>query len=111
MDQLGSSKFFTSLDLYSSYWYCYISEENISKTVFLTQYRLYKWIAMPMGLMNEPATFMQAMNNLFLDMLDKGVVVFLDDILIYSIMAEEHFILLEKVFTCLYRYEFYCKLK
>ena len=46
-----------------------------------------------------------------MDMLDKGVVVFLDNILIYSIKIEEHFELLEKVFACLHKYEFYCKLK
>ena len=66
---------------------------------------------MPMGLMNAPAMFMRMMNNLLGDMLDKGVVVFLDDMLIYSTMAEEHFELLEKVFVCLCKYEFYCKLK
>ena len=51
------------------------------------------------------------MNNLFLDILDKRVVVFLDDIVIYISMAEEHFELLEKVFTRLHKYTFYCKLK
>ena len=66
---------------------------------------------MPMGLMNVPATFMRTMNNLFADMLDKGVIVFLDDVLIYSTMVEEHFELLEKVFACLHKYKFYCKLK
>ena len=48
-----------------------------------------------MGLMNATAMFMQTMNNLFLDMLDSGVVVFLDDILVYSCIVEEHFTLLE----------------
>ena len=51
------------------------------------------------------------MNNLFVDLLNKGVVVFLDDVLIYSMTMEGHFELLEKVFTCLYKHEFYCKLK
>ena len=64
-----------------------------------------------MGLTNAPATFMQIMNNLFVNMLDKGVVVFLDYILIYSIMVEEHFKLLEKVFARLCKYKFCCKLK
>ena len=66
---------------------------------------------MPMGLTNALAMFMRTMNNLFTDMLDKGVIVFLDDMLIYSTMAEEHFKLLEKVFSCLHKYKFYCKLK
>ena len=66
---------------------------------------------MPMRLTNAPATFMQMMTNLFIDMLDKGVIVFLDDVLIYSNTVEEHFKLLEKVFACLRKYKFYCKLK
>ena len=66
---------------------------------------------MPMGLMNMPVMFMQKMNNLFLDMLDKGVVVFLDSILIYSTIVRENSELLEKVFTHLCKHESYCKLK
>ena len=54
---------------------------------------------------------MQMMNNLFADMLDKGVIVFLDDVVIYSTMVEEHFELLEKMFACLCKYKFYWKLK
>ena len=78
---------------------------------FLTQYGLCKWVVMPMGLMNAPATFLRMMNNLFEDMLDQGVVVFLDDMLIYSTILEGHFKVLEKVFACPQRFEFYCKLK
>ena len=66
---------------------------------------------MPMGLMNVPTIFMRTMNNLFMDLLDNGGVVFLDDVLIYSTMVEEHFKLLEKVFAQLCKYKFYCKLK
>ena len=64
-----------------------------------------------MGLTNAPAMFMQTMNNLFLDLLDNRFVVFLGSVLIYSTMVEEHFKLLEKVFACLHKSEFYCKLK
>ena len=66
---------------------------------------------MPMGLTNAPAMFMQMMNNLFKDMLDQGVVVFLNDMLMYSTTSEGHFKLLEKVFVHLQRYGFYYKLK
>ena len=66
---------------------------------------------MPMGLTNAPAMFMWMMNSLFKDMLDQGVVVFLDDMLIYSTTSEGHFQFLEKVFVCLQRYKFYSKLK
>ena len=62
-------------------------------------YGLYEWVVIPMGLMNVQAEFMQTMNNrsLFMDILDKGVVVFLNVILIYSTAVEEYFKLLEKV--------------
>ena len=77
----------------------------------MTQYGLYKWIIMPIELMNTPETFMRIMNNLFMDMLDNGVVVFLDNAVIYSTIVEKYFELLEKIFTCLGKYKFYCKLK
>ena len=57
---------------------------------------------MPMGLTNAPATFMHTMNNLFSDMLDSGMAVFLDDILMYSCMVDKHFTLLEQVLACLH---------
>ena len=66
---------------------------------------------MLMGLTNVPAMFIQTMKNLFMDLLDNEVVVILDDILIYSIIVEKHFKLLEKIFACLHKYKFYCKLK
>ena len=66
---------------------------------------------MPFGLCNAPATFMRAMNNLFHDLLDQGVVVFLDDILIYAASVEEHNRLLEEVFKRLKQFKFFCKLK
>ena len=66
---------------------------------------------MPFGLCNAPATFMRTMNNLFADLLDKGVIVFLDDILIYSSTLEEHNRLLELVLSRLEQHSFYCKLK
>ena len=68
-------------------------------------------MVMSMGLINMPATFMRMMNNFFMDMLDKGVVIFLDNILIYSTIADKHFELLEKVFAHLNKHEFYFKLK
>ena len=79
--------------------------------MLLTWYRLCEWVVMPMGIINAPATFLQIINNLLMDMLDKRVVVFPEDILIYSYTMEEHFKLLNKVFTCLHKYAFYCKLK
>ena len=108
---MGSAQYFTSIDLRSGYWQCRIADEDIPKTAFLTRYGLYEWVVMPMGLTNAPATFMRTMNNLFSDMLDSGMAVFLDDILVYSGTIEEHFMLLERVLVRLRQYTFYCKLK
>ena len=66
---------------------------------------------MPFGLTNAPATFMRTMNNLFSDLLDRGVVAFMDDVLIYSSTIEEHELLLKAVFRRLKEKQFYCKLK
>ena len=92
---MGSAQYFTSIDLCSGYWQCRIADEDILKTAFLMRYGVYEWVVMPMGLTNAPATFMRTMNNLFLDMLDSGMTVFLDDILVYSGMVGKHFTLLE----------------
>ena len=107
---MGSAKYLTSIDLRSGYGQCHISDEDIPKTAFLMRYGLYKWVVMPMELTNAPATFMHTMNNLFSDILHSGVAVFLDDILVYSHMVNEHFVLLERVLVCLNQYIFYCKL-
>ena len=64
-----------------------------------------------MGLTNTPAMFMHTMKNLFSDMLDYGMVVFLDDILIYSHIVKEHFMVVKKVLAYLCQYMIYCKLK
>ena len=66
---------------------------------------------MPFGLTNAPATFMRTMNNLVSDLLDRGVVAFMDDVLIYSSTIEEHELLLKAVFSRLKEKQFYCKLK
>ena len=108
---MGSAKYFTSIDLYSEYWQYCIADEDILKTPYLTRYSLYKRVIIPMGLTNAPAIFIQTINNLFSNMLDFGMAVILDDILVYSHMIKEHFTLLEKILVCLCPYIFYCKLK
>ena len=79
---MGTAKFFVSINLSSRYWQCCIANKDILKTTFFMMYNLYKWVIMTMGLMNASIMFMQTMNNLFFDMLDFIIAVFLYDILI-----------------------------
>jgi hypothetical protein len=81
---------FFKIDLHSSYHQIKIRDENIHKTAFSMRYGLYEYLIMSFGLMNEPAHFMYLMNSVFLLELDKFVMVFIDDILVYSRSMEEH---------------------
>ena len=78
----------------------------MAKTAFYTHYCLYELMVLPMGLTNARATFMQVMNNLFTDLLDCGVIVFLDDILVYSHTRDKHVQLLHTVFGKLHEHRF-----
>ena len=88
-----------------------MAEDSVVKTAFHTCYGLYEWPVLPMGLVNAPATFMWAMNNLFTNLLDRSVIVFLNDVLVYSHTRDEHVQLLHTVFDKLHEHQFYCKLK
>ena len=89
-DQVGGAKIFSKLDLRSGYHQVRIRDEDTRKTTFQTRYGHYKFIVIPFGLTNTPSTFMCLMNSIFSQYLDKFVVVFIDDILVYSNMEEEH---------------------
>ena len=109
-DRVHGSKWFSKLDLRSGFHQIRMAEEDIEKTAFRTRYGSYEYLVLPMGLCNAPGTFMQLMNDTFRDMLDRTVLVFLDDILIFSRTREEHLQHLEAVLARLRDHKLYAKL-
>jgi hypothetical protein len=89
-DQLKGAKVFSKIDLRSGYFQLKIREQDIPKIAFTTRYGLYEYTVMSFGLTNAPAYFMTMMNKVFMEYLDKFIVVFIDDILIYSKDEKEH---------------------
>jgi len=90
MDQLVGAEVFSKIDLRLGYHQIRVKAEDISKTAFQMRYGHYEYSVMPFGVSNAPGVFMEYMNRTFHPFLDRFVVVFIDDILVYSKSEEEH---------------------
>jgi hypothetical protein len=108
-DQLSKAKVFSKIDLRSGYHQIKICPEDVPKTTFSTRYGLYEYLGMFFGLTNALAYFMYLMNSVFMPKLDKFVVVFIDDILIYSETEDDHSKHLRVVLTRLREHQLYAK--
>jgi hypothetical protein len=109
LDRLGKASHLSSLDLLSGYWQVRVRDEDVPKTAFNTRYGKYEFLVMPFGLTNAPATFQTLMNSILRPYIDKFVLVYLDDILIYSNSEEEHREHLKLVLQALREHQLYAR--
>ena len=108
-DQLQGSSFFSKIDLRSGYHQLRVRDRDVPKTAFRTRYGHYEFLVMSFGLTNAPAAFMDLMNRVFREYLDSFVIVFIDDILIYSKTKEEHAQHLRLTLQVLRQHQLYAK--
>jgi hypothetical protein len=108
-DRLQGMAYFSKIDLRTGYWQIPVAPEDVAKTAFTSRHGHYEWLVMPMGLTNAPAAFMALMENTFREELNKFVLCFLDDILIYSRTKEEHVAHLRVVLKRLRDHQLYAK--
>ncbi|KAD6119725.1 hypothetical protein E3N88_10996 [Mikania micrantha] len=108
-DQLQGAKWFSKIDLRSGYHQLKVRNEDVEKTAFRTRYGHYEFLVMSFGLTNAPAAFVDLMNRVCRPMLDRSVIVFIDDILVYSKNEGDHACHLREVLETLRREKLYAK--
>ncbi|GBG73818.1 hypothetical protein CBR_g17156 [Chara braunii] len=106
LHRVHGCRYFSKIDLKSGYHQIAIWPEDQHKTAFQTKYGLYEFVVMPFGLCNAPGTFQHAMNRIFHNYLDKFVIEYLNDILIFNKTVEEHVAHLDKVLSLLRQHKF-----
>ena len=109
LDAPRKARIYTKIDLRHAYHLVRIAEGDEWKTAFRTRYGLFEWLVMPFGLTNAPAAFQRFMNDIFSDMLDVSLLVYLDDILIYSDTIEEHHQHVREVLSRLRKHGLYAR--
>ena len=106
LDRLRGAKFFTKIDLRSGYHQIRVHPDDVQKTAFRTRYGHFEFLVLPFGLTNAPATFMHLMHSIFREYLDSFIIIFLDDIPIYSQNLDDH---VKRALQILQKHQLYAK--
>ena len=109
LDRLQGSRFFTKIDLRSGYHQIRMHPDSIQKTAFRTRYGHFEFLVLPFGLTNAPATFMHLMHQIFREQLDDFIIIFLDDILVYSKNLQDHVTHVRRTLQILRQHKLYAK--
>lgn len=110
-DALAGAKVYSALDMQSGYFQLRINDEDVEKTAFKVPGGLYQWRVLPFGLTNAPSTFQAAMSSIFGDLIGKCLLIYLDDLIVFSRSAEEHEVHLRQVLSRLREHRLYAKAK